>query len=79
MFPTIKLLLISNSYPSSAGFCIADGHENRTLHQPIRFRTWFTWANLRRNIEKTKFQKDFFLICGEKMLFSLLTISMLHI
>ena len=21
MFPTIKLLLISNSYPSSAGFC----------------------------------------------------------
>lgn len=54
MFPTIKLLLISNSDPSSAGFCIADGHEGHTLHQPIRFRTWFTRANLQRIIERTK-------------------------
>lgn len=47
-------------FPPSAGFCIADGYESRSLLQPIRFRTWFTWANLQRIIEKTKFQKDFF-------------------
>ena len=54
MFPTVKPLLMSNSYPSSAGFCIAEGHEGRTLHQPIRFRTWLTLANLWRNIENEK-------------------------
>jgi hypothetical protein len=31
MFPTIKPLLISNSFPTTlAGFCITDGHEDRT-------------------------------------------------
>ena len=54
MFPTVKPLLMGNSFLPLRASALTDSHKGRTLRstdgytllQPIRFRTWFTWANL---------------------------------
>ena len=54
MFPTVKPLLMSSSSHPLRASALADSHKGRTLHQPIRFRTWLTLANLWRNNENAK-------------------------
>ena len=74
MFPTVKPLLMSSSSHPLRASALADGHKGRTLrstdghslHQPIRFRTWLTLANLWRNIEKYKIMRKFFWSQWEK-------------
>lgn len=54
MFPTVKPLLMSNSFLPLRASALTDSHKGRTLRsadgytmlQPIRFRTWLTLANL---------------------------------
>ena len=46
MFPTVKPLLMSSSSHPLRASALADSHKGHTLHQPIRFRTWLTLANV---------------------------------
>ena len=65
--PTVKPLLMSNFSPHLVrASALVDGHKGRTLHQPIRFRTWLTLANLWRNIENAKIMRKFFWRWWEK-------------
>lgn len=69
MIPHCQVASHKQLFPPSTGFCIAI----QTVSQYFAFtrwlRTWLTLANIRRNIEITKNEKDFFEDCVEKMLF----------
>ena len=78
MFPTVKPLLMSNSSHPLRASALTDSHKGRTLrsadgytlHQPIRFRTWLTLANLWRNIENANIIRKFFfwILCRKDVL-----------